>query len=233
MLCSERSLVNRGPYAYRAVSLKCRSWGCDLCQPDRKQQLIALAKRGNPTTFITLTSNPATKRTPAERARALAHAWPIIAKRACKKYGYSSIPYLCVFEATKKGEPHLHILCRVKWIGQRWLSQQMKELTGAPIVDIRQVESKNYVAHYIAKYIGKEPHRFSTCKRYWQTRSWKLPVEVVVEPNQFWSDEWYIVNRALFELRATLASKGYDVEMEGRMMVAMREPPTERLGGAF
>lgn len=232
MLCSERSLVNRGPNAYRAVSLKCRSWGCDLCQPDRQKQLVALAQRGQPTTFITLTCNPARGHSPAGRARSLAHAWPKIVKRACKKYGYDSIPYLCVFEATKKGEPHLHILCRVKWIDQRWLSNQMRELTGAPIVDIREVKSKKAVAYYISKYIGKQPHRFATCKRYWQTRSWKVPVEVVEEEPEFWSDVWYIVNRPLWELERGWTAQGFDVAREGHMLVAMCEPEPGRLGGA-
>lgn len=225
MLCSERSLVNRGPHAYRAVSLKCRSWGCELCQPDRQKQLIALAQSGQPTTFITLTCNPARGHSPASRARDLAHAWPKIVKRACKKYGYSSMPYLCVFEATKRGEPHLHILCRVKWISQRWLSDQMRKMTGAPIVDIRAVKSKKAVAYYISKYIGKQPHRFATCKRYWQTRSWKVPVEAVEEENGFWSNDWYIVKRSVPELEELWRSLGFDVQQEGHMVVAMREVP--------
>jgi hypothetical protein len=152
--------------------------------------LIALAKSGKPTTFITLTVNPKTGFGPASRARALAEAWPRVVKRACKKYGYRSIPYLCVFEGTKRGEPHLHILCRVKWIDQRWLSAQMKALIGAPIVDIRQVKNQGQVAHYISKYIGKEPHRFDTCKRYWRTQSWEL-INYVPDPIEGdWSEGW-------------------------------------------
>ncbi len=138
-----------------------------------------------------------------------------------------------MFEATKRGEPHLHILCRVKWIDQRWLSQQMRGLTGAPIVDIRQVKSQSQVAHYIAKYIGKEPHRFATCKRYWCTRSYKFQdLETEQEPND-WSDRWDITNRRLPELRRLWESMGYDCAIEGHMLVAAREPPSARLEGAI
>lgn len=179
-----------------------------------------------------MTCNPARRASPASRARALAQAWPVIVRRACKKYGYRSIPYLCVFEATKKGEPHLHILCRVKWIDQAWLSRQMRDLTGAPIVDIRKVRSVKQAANYISKYIGKAPHRFATCKRYWCTRSYKF--EDTAEPDDpgGWIDRWDIVNRRLPELRRLWARLGYDVAMEGHMLVAAMEPPPGRLEGA-
>jgi len=196
----------------------------------RQKQLIRQAQGGKPTTFITLTSNPATGTTPASRARALARAWPKIVKLAMKKYGYKEIPYLCVFEATKRGEPHLHILCRVKWIDQRWLSNQMRVMIGAPIVDIRQVKSQRQVALYISKYIGKEPHRFATCKRYWSTRSYVLASVELKDGETIWSESWHIIKRGLPELRRLWEAKGYDVAMEGHILIAMAEPPPQSPG---
>lgn len=207
--------------------MRCRSWGCDICQPHRQRELIDLAQSGKPTTFITLTSNPATGFSPASRARALVDAWRQVVKRACRKYGYPAIPYLCVFEATKRGEPHLHILCRVKWIDQRWLSNQMKALTGAPIVDIRQVKSQKQVALYISKYIGKEPHRFATCKRYWRTQSWRIATEPKEELDTIWTERWYTINRSLKELARLWKGIGFDVAVEGHMVVAMKQAPPQ------
>ena len=228
-LCSESSLVNYGVEAARAVTLKCRSWGCDICQPDRSRQLVALARSGKPNTFVTLTSNPATGGSPASRARRLAHAWPKLVKRIKAKYGYSHIPYFCVFEATKKGEPHLHILLRVKWIDQRWLSNQMRELTSAPIVDIRHVTNSNKVANYISKYVGKDPHRFATCKRYWRTRSWELTTYEKPEQEGFWGRGWDIRDVSLTWLREAWESWGWEVVTEGRMLVGRaRAPPVRR-----
>ena len=224
MLCSESIAVNQGPNAARAVTLKCRSWGCPICQSERQTQLIAQARNGNPTTFITLTSNPAAGGTPASRARALAHAWPVIVKRACRRWGYKAIPYFCVFEATKRGEPHLHILARVKWIDQKWLSKQMKELTGAPIVDIRQVKSGKQVANYIAKYIGKEPHRFASCKRYWCTRSWRLVAWEPEEPEGSWYDKWQIEPVDLVTKEYYWSRRPGTVELVGKMLVWRGEP---------
>ena len=154
MLCSEASLVNYGNGKVRAVTLRCRAWTCDLCLPWRKGRLTGLAKDGKPNTFITLTVNPASGIDPEARARALVEAWRIVVRHAKVRYGYKSIPYLAVFEATKNGEPHLHILVRVKWIDQKWLSSQMADLIGAPIVDIRRVYSSGHVAVYLMKVFG-------------------------------------------------------------------------------
>lgn len=226
MLCNEGTLVNIGVRMFRAVSLRCRSWGCPLCQPDRQRQLVALAASGRPTVFITLTSNPKTGISPASRARALASAWPIIVRRARAKYGYSKIPYFCVFEATKRGEPHLHILARVKWIDQRWLSNQMRELTGAPIVDIRIVRSVKEAASYISKYIGKAPHRFATCKRYWRTKSWDLSKHEPEPMEGDWSNVWELRDRPLSSVVACWEALGCTISHKGQMVVGrLQEAP--------
>lgn len=229
MLCSEAITVNQGVDAARAVTLKCRAWSCPICAPDRKKQLVALAKSGKPTTFITLTSNPAVGCSPGHRARLLVEAWRQVVKRARKKYSIKHIPYLCVFEATKKGEPHVHILARVKYIPQKWLAKQMKELNSAPNVWINEVKNKSKMAYYIAKYCGKEPHRFSSCKRYWSTRSWELTTYEREEMPGYWARGWDIREQTLSNLETTWRAWGWDVEYLGKMLVGRaREPPPWR-----
>lgn len=174
MLCSEASLVKLDFDGGQAVTLKCRSWTCPICQPERGRALRAQAFSGNPNTFITLTVNPRFLDSPEARAQALADAWRTIVRRAKAKYGYQKLPYLAVFEATQKGEPHLHVICRVRWISQTWLSGQMLMLMKAPVCDIRRVYRPGQVASYITKYVGKDPHRFGSCKRYWCTQDWDL-----------------------------------------------------------
>ncbi len=227
MLCSEGTAVNHGPGKVQAVTLKCRSWGCELCQPDRKKQLVASATGGKPTLFITLTASPASGDSPASRARALAKAWPKVVKAAKKKYGYSEIPYLCVFEATKKGEPHLHILVRCKWISQKWLSAIMENLTKSPIVDVRAVKNPKLIARYLAKYVGKEPHRFATCKRYWSTRSWRLVKWTHDDADAGWYDGWQIRDVNLDFLKTMWEGMGWTTEASRGRVVATA-PPTMR-----
>ncbi len=256
-------MVNAGWDGLQAVSLRCRSWGCPLCSESRRKQLVALAKSGDPNTFITLTVNPAFGSSPFDRAHRLADAWRVLIrllKRRCRKcqkahvslsaaagrelpfegrvlpdglrccYGYTELPYFCVFEATLNGEPHLHILARVKWISQKWLSKAMEALISAPIVDIRRVKNKNKLAYYISKYCGKEPHRFQTCKRYWTTRDYELTrFEPEPQPGR-WHRHWQLEKVHISQLADDWRSQGYEVtETRHRVLAWAQGPPDDEV----
>lgn len=109
----------------------------------------------------------------------------------------------------------------------------MRRLIGAPIVDIRRVHSQKQVANYIAKYVGKEPHRFETCKRYWTTRSWRLS-KFVPEPIEgSWGDKWIVYRWAAETMRGMYEGLGYDFGEVGRVMVGYaRAPPLRRFEDA-
>ena len=194
MICTEWCIVNHQEDSLHAITLYCRSWQCEVCAPKRKRQLIARGKAGNPNTFITLTVNPTVGADPAERAARLADAWRVIRRRAIRKYGYADIPFLAVFERTKAGEPHLHILARCRWLDQRWLSDQMRDLMAAPVVDIRRVHGRRAAMNYVTKYLGKDPHRFGTTKRYWASRSYNTE-----EPPDWVGSEGFGAGWTVFE----------------------------------
>lgn len=225
MLCGESIHVKQGQTTVRAVTLRCRAWTCDDCAPDRKKQLTALAASGRPGTFITLTSNPNAGISADARARGLVIAWRAVAKRVKARYGYADLAYFCVFETTKKGEPHLHVLARVGWIDQRWLSRQMAELANAPIVDIRKVRSASQAAAYVAKYIGKAPHRFGTCKRYWYTQGWNLSDWRPDKGSSEWSMRWITPYETLGSYAAKLHDMGWATIIEGHILRGVREAP--------
>lgn len=184
MICGSGSLVYDDGHSGVAVTLRCRSWRCPDCQPLRRMLVIDQARSGNPTRFITLTVNPSAFADPVERAERLARAWRIVVKRFKRAFAPKEFEYLAVFEATKRGEPHLHILLRGPFIDQRWLSDQMKELIDAPIVDVRRVQNQKHLMWYMAKYMGKDLHKFGTCKRYWRTKNY------VVEANTEIKNPW-------------------------------------------
>lgn len=232
MLCGEQTLVNQGCDEARAVTLKCRAWTCPDCAEERSKQLTAAALAGSPNTFLTLTVNPRRGASAPHRARMLAHAWRTLVKRIKRHYGYQTLPYLCVFEATKSGEPHLHVLCRVKWIDQRWLSRQMKDLIDAPIVDIRRVQSTGKVAAYVSKYLGKAPHRFEGTKRYWSTRDYQvIPWE---KPEQLpgFSKVWELRDTTIDRLEQSWREAGFEVTRTRCTLhaswVPIRAPPGRR-----
>jgi len=62
-----------------------------------------------------------------------------------------------VWERTKAGWPHAHVLFRGQPVSKHWLSRAWRDLTRSYIVDIRKVSSLEHAATYLTKYLTKDP----------------------------------------------------------------------------
>jgi len=174
LYCGQSTLVNhQGPWLTAKV-LRCRSWTCADCAPGRHRQLVAEACGGRPNRFVTLTLPHEPGADPTTQGKRLSHAWRLICKRISRADGGRKVEYLARLETTKRGTPHLHVLCRSKWIDQRQLSLWAAELLNAPIVYVQRIDNARNVAAYVAKYLTKQDVRVGTCKRYWQTKGYDL-----------------------------------------------------------
>jgi len=231
-LCREWTIVKSEPEHRQAKPLYCRSWGCELCQPKRKSQLMALASSGEPTRFLTLTVNPAVASSPEERLKLLARAWRVIVQRLRRIHSVSAINYLAIVEETKRGEPHLHILLRSPYIPQALLSGWMGSILASPIVDIRLIRNQKEVVRYVAKYIAKNPAQFGKSKRYWSSRDYELdqsekPIKATLDPFP-----WRVDKRSIYIIFNEWIHEGYYPRFDGTEPYhGYREkpPPTERV----
>ena len=226
MLCEEASLVNSRRGLMTVTPLRCKCWSCDGCRPRRKRQLVREARTGRPNTFITLTSQRKPGGCPHAAARDLAHAWRRTRREFIAAHGPNSLAFLAVFEATQRGWPHLHIVARVKWIDQDWLSKRMAFHHGAPIVDVRRIKGLQQVASYVAKYLGKKPHRFEGTKRYWRSLDWLDPVRALIDGFKPKPGEWHVVKENWRTFAARLERTGLAVIWgEDRAVVSDPDPP--------
>lgn len=87
------------------------------------------------------------------------------------------LPFLAVFERTKAGWPHLHILIRSRWIDHSWLRAQMLDTMKSPIVHIERLHDSRKGAVYCSKYCSKATDKFLFCKRYWCSQNYDLREE--------------------------------------------------------
>lgn len=211
MYCGDTSLVNTDQWSGEAKPLYCKCWTCPDCAPARKARLKALARAGHPTTFITLTCGPDAGDTAQQAARTLVRAWRRIRRELVEHKNMSNPPFIAVFEKTKKGRPHLHILARLPFVKQAWLSNRMRALARSPIVDIRRVKSARQASAYVAKYLAKDPTRFQGCKRYWRSQDWDLGLVLDDEPPFEKSFGWHHDPRSLNDVYRDLRQMGYDV----------------------
>ena len=78
-----------------------------------------------------------------------------------------------MFLATARDEPHLHIALQVNLLSakvlKRLLAACMRELIGAPNVDVRPFCPERHTS-----YISKAPFLFNGCRRYWTSRGWRV-----------------------------------------------------------
>lgn len=133
--------------------VKCRRWSCPFCA---RQKISILARRtglAKPNRLLTLTVDPALHADPRAAFDATRRKVPELIKSLRIKF--SPVDYLRVTEITKKGWPHFHLLMRSPYIPHACVKKRWQELTGATIVDLRQVKSTFNAYFYLVKYLSK------------------------------------------------------------------------------
>ena len=123
---------------------------------------------------------------------------------------HGKLPYLAVFEATKNGWPHLHIICRLPWMSQLWVSVQMDEIMSSPICWIERIADDGRIVHYISKYVGKESEKFGSLKRYWCTTNWEQPNEDAEDDNEDEYSFYSVEQRHIDFLIEDWIAEGYE-----------------------
>lgn len=222
MLCSEATLVNSNADGGQAVILRCKRWSCEICRPHNRWAVIKKAQDGKPTTFLTLTCDPARYETPDEAARDLKRALVLLRRHLLEVKGIEKLPFICVFEKHKSGWPHMHLLIRAPYIHWKWLSLHMKKMIGAQAIHIRKVSRKKGAAHYISKYIGKDPHAFQGCKRWWRSHNYDQKEEDQ-EPKLRYGHHWQNAEVHFQKFVETLADTGMII-VESRKGYVQWEP---------
>jgi len=183
---------------------------------------MAQAASGEPNRFITLTASAQAGIDPAERLKHLSHAWHIVVSRLRRLNAPKTIDYMVIVEATKRGEPHLHILYRGPWVPQAVLAMWMDELIESPICDIRSIHSQREVIRYVAKYVTKQPAQFGTAKRYWSSYAYSDPIPEDPFPIIPPDPPWLVSHSPVSAIRDEFRWRGYRLySMKPDYMVAV------------
>lgn len=223
--CMRGTLVKWDGKTITTHPLRCKCWTCESCAPWRRKRLIDEARAGKPQTFITLTSNPHYLASPNERAHQLVLAWRQIVRRLRASGKHKQLQYLVVMERTAQGEPHLHILARMGFVPQKVLSEWMRELANAPIVDIRRIRSAKKAALYVTKYVGKDPFRYDGCKRYWRSNDYMHPTRAELRAQQAGLAVWYAVPMPYHEYNKRLKKEGWRIIRDWPTSIIVEVPP--------
>ena len=134
--------------------IKCKRWGCSHCGPRRITSLALRCKQAKPNRLLTLTVDTKLYLSKREAYDQTRRKVTELASRIRRRF--KEFEYIRILEVTKKGWPHYHLLVRSPYIPHSYLRDTWAELTGATIVDVRQMKKGDNVYFYVMKYLAKQ-----------------------------------------------------------------------------
>ena len=133
--------------------LSCRRWSCPVCSKSKIRKLAFGVRTAKPTRLLTLTVDPSRYETPKAAWESTRKKVPLLVRALRKQFG--EVEYLRVTEVTRRGWPHYHLLVRSGFLPHAVVKRLWSEMTGAKIVDLRQVTRSFEAYSYLVKYLSK------------------------------------------------------------------------------
>lgn len=135
------------------IALPCKQWSCRFCAEQKIKTLSIKTEAAKPNRLLTLTVDPALWEDPRAAFDGTRRKVPECMRFLRKRF--KEVEYLRVTELTKRGWPHYHLMVRSPYIPHEVVKAKWRDLTGASIVDVRQVKDKFRAYSYLVKYLSK------------------------------------------------------------------------------
>lgn len=210
-----------------AVPITCRSWDCPSCARYLKRRLLRRLRNSSPNLFITLTTSERTAPSPREAFDVANKAIGPLMKRWRRKFPNDRVEYFLVWEKTKRGWPHAHLLLSAPRVSRHWLSDQWRMLTRSYIVDLQLVSSIQHAAGYLTKYLAKDPQVPEGQRRWRRSKGFfTLPADDGSTPLPVRS-KWEKQPRPAMSQAAFWLRNGLAVRLDDRGIISARDDPTE------
>ena len=197
-----------------ALPVPCNSWLCPNCAVKLKRALLKRLEGTTVHAFLTLTANPRAHATPDAAYAAMNAAIPHLFKRIRRFRPTPRTEYFLVWEWTARGWPHAHLLLRGPFLPQRWLSKQWRELTAAPIIDVRRVSTAEGAVNYLAKYLTKSLSVPEGHRRYRMSRRFLAPPVKCAAALRFGVIRWYLQAKTVYEFLADYRRLGFTAHLK-------------------
>lgn len=225
MRCTHSALLRVFGAWMQVHPYRCRTWACPTCAPRLTKRLQKLAASGKPSVFLTLTVRVGAFETPDEAAAALVLAWRRCRQQLKRHHGKKRLVFFAVFEKTRQGWPHLHVLLRGARISQKWLSEYFRRRIDSPVVSIEKVQSQRHVARYVAKYVAKGPAPFRGRRRYFYSPAYPIEWE---RPKKSEADFWVVLTDPKAWLAVHFPGVEFDPQQDARSKPFPIGPPIIR-----
>jgi hypothetical protein len=150
---------------------------------------------------------------------------PLLFKRWQRRFPDAKFEYFLVWERTKRGWPHAHILLVAPRVAKRWLSAQWRELSGSFIVDIQPVNSNERAASYLAKYLAKDPAVPAGFRRWRRSRGFFNVAEEPRSEKLPRVSAWTIQPRSALAQALRWLESGFCIDLKDKDLLKCRDDP--------
>jgi len=135
------------------ITLPCKQWSCRFCASRKIAMLSRRTALANPNRLLTLTIDPSRYESPRHGFDETRRQVPVLIANLRKRF--NEVEYLRVTELHKSGWPHYHLMVRSPYLPHPVVRDAWTALTGATIVDLRQVTKAFKAYYYLVKYLSK------------------------------------------------------------------------------
>lgn len=135
------------------IPLPCKQWKCRFCAEEKIRQLASKTQKAKPNRLLTLTVDPKLWDNPRAAFDGTRRQVSELGRKIRQRH--KEFEYLRVTELTRGGWPHYHLLVRSPYLPHSQVKAWWEELTGAIIVDLRQVKGHFDTFYYLVKYLSK------------------------------------------------------------------------------
>lgn len=224
--CPTGTIAASTDSATMILPARCRRWRCERCGRQKARVLSRRAAATSARRLITLTARTSEKQTPEWQLDQLNHAWRTIWKRIKRAQGERARGYIRIVELTARGTPHLHIAVDCDYVPQRTLSAWMAELTGWPIVDVREIKSARGLARYLAKYLTKSTTTLAHRRKWSATPGWLPEDPEAADQDPETAVRWAWVRAPVETVRALYLENGYSDILGPGSLITVYPPET-------
>lgn len=179
--------------AFVVIQIRCKRWGCRHCGERKINHYAHKVASANPNRFITLTVANRLYESPREAYDKTRRALPQLTVKTRRKFG--EFEYFRVLETTKKGWPHYHLVARSKYIPHQFIKGAWFNLTGASIVDVRQIKKNEHIYRYVMKYLAKQSYvpwtdrRISWTRNFFPEQKFEKGKYLQMRAKEFWHED--------------------------------------------
>lgn len=226
--CGEGSLTRTGDDVAQVAVQRCKCASCPDCAPGYRRRVSNVAASADPRLLITFTAPPGKDATPASQARDFVVHIRAFRRWWNKRHPNQRIEWFWVIEKHKSGWPHMHVLATNAFLPIKLLRVWMFRRMRSRMTSVERIRNRRGAANYVAKYLGKDPAKFSGTARWARSRKYGEPMVKVERFPQLADEKWIRSKESAASVVRRLVARNWHIDPTVKWCNILHREPLAR-----